>query len=70
MMTKAEKKVRRAMMNLTKAMVEFCEEQGVGNGIGWSACCHPHENELDYYNIFSDKDSNNDRTDYTFYKEK
>ena len=68
--TEAEKKVRRAMRALTKAVKELHEEEGIPFPNYWSACFIGHEHAPDYYNVFSDKDSSGNRVDYTWYKEK
>lgn len=51
-MTKAEKKLRKAMRQLNKACAEVCAERGIEYTGRYSACRIPHKGEDTYYNVF------------------
>lgn len=64
-MTKAEKKLRKAMRQLNKAFAEVCAEQGHEYSGRFSACRIPHNDRGTYYDIFSMGPA---PTDYSFYQ--
>ena len=64
-MTKAEKKLRKAMRQLDKACAEICAERGLEYNGRYSACRIPHKGAETYYNIFT---SEPHELDYSFYQ--